>query len=566
MIPLLLRPKLLGWKNRFFLVRRSKTLWMRDFVLLLFSVGLALALFQGTVETLSKIHLAVKIAYIPPVLPLGLVFVFLMAMLVFSNSVSALGSLFLSHDLDLVLASPIKPMRLFLGKLLEVTISSSWMALVFGVPVVAGFGASYHAPFSYYVSATAILIPYFIIPSALSVIFVTLFARCIPATRTREILLVCCGLAFIGVYLLIKIIFEKGGSLHSIQDILNMVKILTTPNQPWMPSYWAAAGLGEILMPTGRGVFPYLSMLYTVAGSLVVAAYLLMRIFHSGAYSMAKSARNRIRLNSKSSQKMLGYLLPGISPPSRAFIAKELKIFSRDMTQAVQLLLLLGLCMIYLYNFKVLHAVEGVPESMRAWWQGFLIISNISMGAFVVTAVGTRFVFPSISLEGQAYWILQSSPVKMEAILRAKFWAWYIPVATISSVLFATGAFTINAEPTTVVLSVVAGWVFCYGILSLAVGLGALFANFTWEHASQLAASFGSLVYMLTSTILIGLTMLPVTLLIIMGNFQGVASSLSPLEWYSGVVALVALIIYLHFVTARWALAAGKNALLDRMQ
>lgn len=93
------------------------------------------------------------------------------------------------------------------------------------------------------------------------------------------------------------------------------------------------------------------------------------------------------------------------------------------------------------------EAVQGLPPDARIWWQGFLVVSNIAMGAFVITAACTRFVFPAVSMEGQSFWMPQSAPIEISDILKAKFWCWLVPIATMSSVIFSIGAMAINAEP-----------------------------------------------------------------------------------------------------------------------
>ncbi|MEI5604341.1 putative ABC transporter permease subunit, partial [Streptomyces brasiliscabiei] len=53
---------------------------------------------------------------------------------------------------------------------------------------------------------------------------------------------------------------------------------------------------------------------------------------------------------------------------------------------------------------------------------------NLAMGAFVLSAVAVRFVFPAVSAEGSAFWIVRSSPVSMKAFLWSKFWTGLVPV------------------------------------------------------------------------------------------------------------------------------------------
>lgn len=566
MVPVVILPKLWAIKNRWRQNRTQFSQLTRDLIILAFCVAVTVSIFHGTISALEKIKEDISFAYLPAPLPLGLVLLFLFVMLLFSNSISALGSFYLGRDLDLILASPLGPRRLFFGKMAEIIGSSSWMAIIFGLPAIAGFASAYGAGWPYLAVVIATLVPYFVIPTALAIIFVTLFTMAIPANRTREILFAIFALVLLGIYLVGKLIFPSGASFQNVNDILRIVSILSMPNTSWMPSYWAATCLGEVLEKSGKDCTPYLIMLYTTAVGLTALAYMLVRILHFSAYSRAKDNQRGVRLSSRRSQSALVRLTPLFDQQFRAIFAKEFKVFARDMTQAVQLLLLLGLCMIYLYNFRILQSVGGLPEATRMWWQGFLVVSNLAMGAFVITAVCTRFVFPSLSLEGQSFWIIQTSPMPIKSLLRAKFLCWLFPVATISSVIFASGALAINAGPHVVIINALSSWIICYGIVGLAVGMGAFFANFDWEHTSQLAASFGSLVFMLFSTLLIVLNLVPSGLLIFLRTLKMAGYTFSDMHWYLAVGCAALLLIYLNYTATRWSLNLGEAALRKRME
>lgn len=566
MFPVIVKPKLRAIRNRWRQNRMHASQLTRDLIIFAFCIAVTISIFRGTVLALDKIKEDIDLVYLPATLPLGLVLLFLFMMLLFSNCITALGSFYLGRDLDLVLASPLKPRSFFFGKFLEIGASSSWMAIIFGLPAILGFASAYGASWSFVGLAILTLIPYFIIPVALGVVLVTLFTILIPANRTREILFVIFAMALAGMYLVGKLIFPSGAGFHSMTDLLRIISILSIPNTTWMPSYWAANCLGESLEQTGKTILPFLSLLYGSAVGLTALAYVLYRTLHFSAYSRAKDNRRGMKLSSRHSQALLVRVGGLLDPQFRAILAKEFKLFARDMTQAVQLLLLLGLCMIYLYNFRVLQSVGGLPEATRLWWQGFLVVSNLAMGAFVITAVCTRFVFPSLSLEGQSFWIVQTAPISFATLLRAKFWCWLYPVATISSIVFASGALAINAGPHVVIINALSSWVICYGIVGLAVGMGAFFANFDWEHTSQLAASFGSLVFMLVSTLLIALNMVPAGLLIFLRTVQMSGYEFSTTNWYVAVTCSALLLVYLNHSAMRWALQLGENALRRRME
>ncbi len=65
---------------------------------------------------------------------LGVVLLSFFAILVLSNVITALSSFFLSKDLDLLISAPVDWLRIYLAKLSETLIHSSWMvALMAGV-------------------------------------------------------------------------------------------------------------------------------------------------------------------------------------------------------------------------------------------------------------------------------------------------------------------------------------------------------------------------------------------------------------------------------------------------
>src|SRR3954469_15513947 len=73
-------------------------------------------------------------------LRLGLSWLFLtfLSFLAFSAIVTALSTFFLADDLRLLLVAPVATRRLFQARFLRTLIQSSWMVVIFVVPVLAG--------------------------------------------------------------------------------------------------------------------------------------------------------------------------------------------------------------------------------------------------------------------------------------------------------------------------------------------------------------------------------------------------------------------------------------------
>ena len=102
-------------------------------------------------------------------LRLGLSWLFLtfLSFLAFSGVVTALSTFFLSDDLRLLLAAPVDTRRLFHARFARTVGQSSWMVVVFLLPVLAGVGVARCAPAGFYLTAGLAIPPFVVIPVAL---------------------------------------------------------------------------------------------------------------------------------------------------------------------------------------------------------------------------------------------------------------------------------------------------------------------------------------------------------------------------------------------------------------
>ena len=65
---------------------------------------------------------------------------FFSGLLVFSSTVTSFSTFFAADDLPLLVAAPVPTGRLYLARLVETWVQSSWMMLVFALPMMAAVG------------------------------------------------------------------------------------------------------------------------------------------------------------------------------------------------------------------------------------------------------------------------------------------------------------------------------------------------------------------------------------------------------------------------------------------
>jgi ABC-2 type transport system permease protein len=193
--------------------------------------------------------------------------------------------------------------------------------------------------------------------------------------------------------------------------------------------------------------------------------------------------------------RVLSAVLSPLAPPLRAIVDKDIRSFLRDTAQWSQLFILLAIIVIYLYNFSVLP-LDKSPIPTRQL-QTILSFLNLGLAGFVITAVAVRFAFPAISLEGESFWIIKSSPLGLRGLIRCKFWTNCLLLSVLAEVLIICSNWLLGVDRVMMLLSAVTVLLMTFGITSLGIGIGAAFPRFKYENIAQIPTGFGGLVYMM---------------------------------------------------------------------
>lgn len=482
-------------------------------------------------------------------------------MLILSSAASALGTLYHAKDMELLLKAPILKGELFFGKLLEITFSSCWMLIIFGAPLLTAFAEFYAPPWTTIPTVIGLMIPLLLIYCAIGTSLAVIFAALVPAHRTGELLMMVTFGVIITIGLKGEDLFHLMFSTVSAPEQLErIVSFMRATNKTWLPSYWAAVGIGDAFLGKPCTV----AWLLTFSAAAVLSlCYLLFGLLFERGFNLANGGKRRLLASTTNFNRLFQHL--PLNNTTRAIIQKDMVSFLRDLTQALQMILLVGLSLMYLMNFKALGSVQLMSPELRTWWQGVLTIANLGIGAFLVSAVCTRFVFPSISLEGQSWWIVQSSPATVREVLEAKFYLWFFPVSGFATMVLTFGSYAIGVSPGGLILTALASLIICYGIVALAVGMGAYFARFDWDHPSELAASFGSMVFIIFSIALIAINLIPTGLLLVGREAQGIEGTgrLGAVWFYVASFGAITLAGFNLWIASK-ALKIGEKALKNR--
>ena len=429
-------------------------------------------------------------------LRIGLSWLFLtfLSFLAFSGVVSALSTFFLSEDLRLLLAAPIAVRRLFYARFVKTVVQSSWMVVVFLLPVLLGIGVARCAPCLFYVMALLTIAPFCVIPVALGTGTTLLLVNVFPARRARDILMLM-GLVFAGsIVLLLRFIQpERLLRVESLPDITGFFATLQSPVTPMLPSFWAGETLFASL--TGGTDLLHAGALWTTACAFTVMLSAASERWYFAGFSKSQEAR-KARFTRLQVLDRLVRWLP-MAPVRRHLLVKDLKVFLRDVTQWSQLLLLVALVLVYLYNFRVLD-LDRIPY-MAGIIKNFYAFLNLGLAGFVMATVAARFVFPGVSSEGAAFWIIRSAPISFKDFLWSKFWTGLVPVLVLSLSLTVVANEFLGVDPFLKIVTAAGITFMSLALVGLATGLGARYPRFSADNATQVAGSPGGVAFMIAA-------------------------------------------------------------------
>lgn len=426
---------------------------------------------------------------------LGLILLAFLAILFLSNLITALSSFYLARDLELLLASPIDGVRLYLARLLTTLAQSSWMVGLVMLPILAAYGWVYEGGWRFVGIAALALGGYLVLPavvgSAVTLVLVNIF----PARRARDLLALVTLFGVAALVLLIRLLRpEQLAKPEGFRSLVEFVAVLRTPSSPWLPSEWAANAMMAAL-GGGGGYFPLALLLSTAAAFVVLGAWLHERLYRDGFSRAQEGAELRA---GRSRRRLLERMLQPAPPPVRALIAKEIRVFFRDTTQWSQLVLLAVLLVVYVYNVKVLPLRTG--EEVGFFLVNVVTFLNLGLAGFVLAAITARFIFPTVSLEGRAFWLLCSSPLELRRLLWIKYGIGVVPLLVLALVLTAATNFILEVGTFMMALSLGTIVVVTLAMASMAIAFGTFFPRFEADNAAQVSTGFGGLLFMMAAT------------------------------------------------------------------
>ena len=532
----------LRWQMAWNSFRARSRLRQALYVLVAITAGSSIVTFCGTIGyAVGRLLLRYPDLRLDALLP-GLILTVPAVLLLAVAFGVALGSLFLSGDLEVLMVAPVDRRAVLAAKLLDGLAWYYALLAVAALPALVTYGSGLGYGAVYYVLTVVCLLAVPLLPAGLAALLVMAAARVAPARRVREalglavaLLGASCSIAGQTARLWTRQLAFASGDPREV--LIQLHSLGAAP----LPTLVAGRGLAA----AGRGA--YGTALAEVSGylALTLGAFALClltadTLYATGWTRMQSAGTARRRHVARNDGGWLGR-----APAALAICLKDWRVIPRDLRNFAQLVTpLLVLPAIYVNllggrtarrNVDVLVATSSRLGAAAGPVQGALTAAGILLVAVLVFG---RVARTSIGREGRSWWVVKAAPVNGVELLGGKLLAAAIPFALVSTAMLVVAAAWNHYS----LAGALYGW---YGIqvlgitmLAFNVAFGVPWARLDWDDPRYMASGWASVWSLGTSFVagVVGGALLALPLIA-----ESVAPALAAPAWAFGAGATLAI-------------------------
>ena len=391
---------------------------------------------------------------------------------------------FLSSDLPLLMAAPIRTAKVFALKYIEALATGSLVSIFIALPILLGYGIGFKAPFYFYVGI-AVLLPVFLsIPVSIGTIAGFVIARFVRASRVKEILGLVGGAMGLSFWIGFQVIRPSLSSPDQVQDLTGRVQAFASGGGgllSLLPSQHVAAALTALR--AGRpeeAAAPILLLAATSAVLFGISLVAARRMYLAGWARVVPGGKKRKARRGKSIVEAAFFWAPRAE---RAIMSATARLFLRDPQQIMPVATIAIMMSVFPFLTARRHGATGLYSPV-------LLIALAGL-AFVGSM---NFAMNGVAIDGRSFWRVLCSPVPVRRKLAAKFMlpvTVFVPIGwALTAVFRASGLVSWNFVG-------YAAWIVpCMSVVgsSFGVVIGLHYANWEWDIPKRMVSTTGRLV------------------------------------------------------------------------
>ncbi len=461
------------------------------------------------------------------------------------------STLFKSPEVRFLFTQPVSYFKIFLIKFLDNFFYSSTTFFLMGFAVIAGYGAYFGHPWYFYpLMMFGIFIPFMFLAASIAVIILLLVVRLTEYISIKHL----AAFFVVGYIAVVFTFFQSVSPVSLVNNVLEQypdVDRYFTGFDPWflryLPSHWVAELMYWSVQGSTQYVLLNAGQLIFCVGGVFGGAMVIGRRMYYPSWLLTISLREaKPAAKQKLTAGLINLTASSILPRSTSVLLKrDLIRFLREPSQWVHFSLMVLLVSIFLISVGSLEVEFSDPFLMTVV---YLVI--FLFNAFLVAAIALRFVYPMMSMEGEALWAVRAAPCNMLRIYMMKGLVAVIILSIIAQLLGYVTISSMFGISSLVLFTMVAQFLTVMTVVGINLGLGSYFAQYNERNPIRIASSQGaSLTFLIILLYLI--LIVPLYIPFVTGFFdQWLVFARSDMEWMIPPLLLSGTLMIIHAGTA----------------
>lgn len=489
---------------RWRMFRNSLDVMLRQSFIRVFTILLCCLVIWGTLFIISyygfmelRTQWKLSLKETPIAILFNASFVVLSILLTFSTGIILFSSLYGSREGTFLLSSPLGEDHIFVYKFQSAVAFSSWAFLLLGSPILLAFGlkVSGGAPWYFYVLVPLFFFGFVLIPGSIGALLCLLLVRFFPRHRKQAIILISAAIAtLLVVYGYTRFLPNAKALINTPDALTELLGDMSVIHSPLLPAFWLSEGMRMAALHELSTSIYYFCLIWSNGLFLyVITVWVAKKTYRQSFDFLASSGSLKRRFGTTILDRLFAIPLSVIDKQTRMLILKDFRCFRRDPSQWGQVLILVGLATLYLYNIRTFYRQDiGKP------FQNGISLLNLVATSLGLCAFTGRFVFPMLSLEGTKFWILGLLPLERSRLIFGKFVFSSVTTLAMGQFMVLLSDIMLNLPWSVIGLHVVAMTFLAVGMSALSVGMGATMPNFRETDPSKIAVGFGGTITLIT--------------------------------------------------------------------
>ncbi len=447
----------------------------------------------------------------------SIVFMIIFFSQIINGFIMSLDRFYQSSELETLLVSPVNRTSLFFSRLLETHLKTSWMLIIFGIPLLVSLGVLFHANLIYYIYSLLLFAAFSTIPVNAGIGITIMLSAIFHIKKIKRFLFSAGIITVVALITLLRIFRPERFVNPELFANLKLFLIdLRTPSFILFPNRWLSESIFNFLNGDITNALIFAALLLLSSYLTVALLMWIYKKYHYKGWSLLQgggiiSKREREHTFDADSlatntifSRLIQKLLRPLGIQRLTLLKKDFLYQIRDIKNIHQHLILFALVIVYLVSISSLP-LNWVEYAVTIKY--FVLFFNLGLILIIMASLSSKLVYPVIVSEGNSLWIIKASPITSRKYITTKFILLFMPIFALGQALAVFSSFFIDVEKSLTALIIFSTALLSLSLVSMSINFSISDLKNSVRRSEGEEIKTGNTAYMITTVFFVLFTL-----------------------------------------------------------